>query len=323
MPKPTPTMPEREMVFYEDLADLINEPLPEAVEGEEDELDAEEGGEDENAEEDTEDEDTDDDAESEDSDDDKKSDDESEEEDNDDYITKSEEEPPLNQPVVTQTDDASKFILEGLSKIAVRVIVAGADGKDLIETIEVYGYGDLPQNFKGYATPLEGERFRGAVVNQELKARELKGQFDAKQSERISEDFIKRENSAIAEDLTELRTEGLFPKFKGTPGTKEFNDSEGAKEFDKTLKFMNDKNEAYAKRAATGRAYRHIGFREAYEMQHGQNPKAAEQAEDKARRTAASKIVSKRGAQVSSVRKPTRAVANLMDLADEFVPTGK
>jgi len=311
-------MPEREIVFYEQLADLINEDLPEAVEGAEDELDPEEGGGEENAEDEVE-EDA---EEGEESEGEETEEEGEDEDDNDDYIT-TQEEPPLNQPVVTQNDDASKFILDGLSKIPVRVIVAGADGKDLIETIEVYGYGDLPQNFKGYATPLEGERFRGAVVNQELKARELKGQFYAKQSERISEDFIKRENSSIAEDLTELRTEGLFPKFKGTPGTKEFNESEGAKEFDKTLAFMNAKNEAYAKRAATGKAYRHIGFREAYEMQHGQNPKAAEQAEDKARRTAASKIVSKRGAQVSSVRKPTRAVANLMDLADEFVPTGK
>jgi hypothetical protein len=204
-------------------------------------------------------------------------------------------------------------------------VVEGADGKDVVQMVEVYGYGDLPANFKGYANPLEGERFRGQVTAQELKAQKLKDQYDqGKATERAAAqqaEYTKRENKAIAEDLTELRKDGIFPKFRGTPGTKEFNESDGAKEFDKVVAFMNKKNDQYLQKANNGAAYRHIGFREAYEMLHGQNPKAKEQAEDRTRKKIAGKVVSKRGSKAQTVKAGVARVNNMTDLADEFVST--
>lgn len=321
---------ERPVLFYENLTDIINEVPAEILNADESEGDDEdaEGDEDETAEGDG--------AEGEeDADPDKTEGEESEEEDdddNDDYFTKDEDEadtppkPVVNPdappaPAVVQTELA-QYVLSNLTKIPVSIVVAGADGKDVIQNIEVYGVNDLPENFKGYASPLAGERFRGAVTAQEVKARALVDQFTADKQkadmEKASQEYATKENKAIAEDLTELRKEGIFPKFKGNPGTKEFNDSEGAKEFDRTVAFMNKKNDEYIQRVNSGKNYRHIGFREAFEMLHGQNPKAAEQAEDKARKKIAGKVVSKRGTRAQTAKTGAAQVSNLTDLADEF-----
>lgn len=214
--------------------------------------------------------------------------------------------PPVN--------DEGAFILQNLSKIPVRIIAAD----DSIKTVEVYGWGDLPRDIKGFATPYEQGVFTQAVQAQELKARELQSQFRANKMQADTEAYVQRENKAIAEDLTELRQEGLFPKFKGQPGTKEFNESAGTKEFDKVIAFMNEQNDRYGKAAQTGKAYRHIGFREAFIMLNGPNPKAADQAEDKARREAAGKLKSSRGTAADTKPVSTKRVTNITDLGEEF-----
>lgn len=250
--------------------------------------------------------------------------DDEEDDDNDDYITTAEDEPvkPPEQPASpAPQDDASKFILAGLTKIPVNIIVAGADGKDVVQSVEVYGYGDLPRNFKGYASPLEGELFRGAVTAQELKARELKAKFDGQQAQKATDEYVTRENAAIAEDLKELRADAVFPKFKGNPGTKEFDSSDGAKEFDRVLKFMNEENQKYADAASRGKAYRHIGFKQAFYMLNG-DVKGREKSEGDARRKVAGRVVSKKGTQATLRTKSPKPVTNLMDLADEFVASG-
>lgn len=329
--KPSDDQP---MEFYEQLSDIINDVPTDILnsegDGDEDEA-AEEGDE---SEEKTEDEVTESDKdEKTESEDDEGEESDEDDDDDDDYFTSTDEAEDDKTaktvasvdipaaPSVTQTDE-SKFILDNLSKISVNVIVEGSDGKDVIQAVSVYGYGDLPTNFKGYANPREGELFRGAVTAQELKAQQLQTQYQQTKQQndikKASEEYTVKENKAIAEDLTELRREGIFPHFKGNPGTKEFNDSEGAKEFDKTVAFMNKKNDEYVQRANTGKNYRHIGFREAYEMLHGQNPKAAEQAEDRARKKIAGKVVSKRGARAQTIKTGAARVNNLTDLADEF-----
>lgn len=251
--------------------------------------------------------------------------DEDEDED-DDYFTEPETPAAVETPkppaeVVEGSED--KYVLDRLAKIPVNVVVAGADGKDVIQSVQVYGNGDLPAGFKGFATPLEGENYRAALAVQIARALDLRKEYkvnaERTQVARQQEEFTQKENRAIAEDLTELRTEGLFPKFKGTPGTREFNQSEGAKEFDKTVAFMNKKNDEYVQRANQGKSYRHIGFREAYEMMHGQNPKAAEQAEDKARKAIAAKTRSGRGADSGAKTAKAGRVSNLNDLSAEFM----
>lgn len=244
-----------------------------------------------------------------------------EDDDNEDYFTTAEEEP--ETPVATTTptpitgaagEDESKFVLDGLAKISVNII----NKDDKVETVSVYGYGDLPRDYKGIATPYEAGVFQTAVTQQLNKIDQLRGQYQQTQVTKQNEAFVERENRAIAEDITELRQEGVFPKFRGTPGTKEFNESDGAKEFDRVVEFMNTRNDDYAKRAQSGKSYRHIGFREAYEMLNGPAKAQADKAENSARRKAAGKTVSRRGTSASTARQPAGRVNNLNDLADEF-----
>lgn len=331
-----PSDDEQFMEFYEQLSDIAHD-LPADILNSDDADDdagsaADDAGDDDNNDDDAGDDADDDSAEDDDAGDDDADEDEDEDEDNDDYFTKGDDEDedkpkpvvadtPAPPAAVAQSDEA-KFILDNLAKISVNIVVEGTDGKDVIQQVSVYGYGDLPANFKGYANPREGELFRGAVTAQELKAQQLQSQFQTSKQQsdlkKASEEYTVKENKAIAEDLTELRKEGLFPKFKGNPGTKEFNESDGAKEFDRTVAFMNKKNDEYVARANTGKNYRHIGFREAFEMLHGQNPKAAEQAEDKARKKIAGKVVSKRGTKATTIKGGVARVNSLSDLESEF-----
>jgi hypothetical protein len=220
-------------------------------------------------------------------------------------------------------DTEDKYVLENLSKIPVNIVVTGADGKDVIQRVEVYGNGDLPANFKGFATPLEAENYRSSLTIQITRALDLRKDYKANatriEAERTQAEYDLKERRAIAEDLTELRAAELFPHFKGKPGTKEFSESAGGKEFDKVIAFMNKRNDEYIQRASAGKNYRHIGFREAFDMMHGPNPKAAQQAEDKARKTIAAKTKSGRGADAGAKTVKTGRVSNLNDLNAEFL----
>ena len=237
----------------------------------------------------------------------------------DDYVVQAGEElknavddTALNEPKAAQTNEG-QYILEGLNKISVRIINA----KDEVETVQVYGWGDLPRDYKGIATPYEQGLFSSAVQNQELTARQRQAEYRANQQQIQQEQFMQRENRAIAEDLADLRSDGLFPKFKGEPGSKEFNSSDGAKEFDRVINYMNEYNDRALEASSKGKAYRHIGFREAFIMLNGPNPKAAEQREQKARRAVASRTVTSQGTSSKTTRQLPR-VSNITDLQSEW-----
>src|SRR5882724_8155451 len=239
----------------------------------------------------------------------------------DDYITDHGEDEPVAPsagtppaPTLPVVNDEGTFILQNLAKIQVRIVAAD----DSVKTIEVYGWGDLPRDYKGFPTKYEEGIFQQAANAQELKARDLQTQYRNNKMQADTEQYVQRENKAIAEDLTELRQEGLFPKFKGTPGTKEFNDSAGAKEFDKVIAYMNEQNDRYGKAANSGKAYRHIGFHEAFIMLNGPNLKAADKAEDKARHETAGKLTSSRGTAADSKQVSTKRVTNITELGSEF-----
>lgn len=247
----------------------------------------------------------------------------SEEENNDgDYFTDpEEEEKPATQPVTQQPqmDTESNYILTNLSKISVQLVMPSADGKsDEIQKFDVYGWGDLPKNYKGFASPYEQGVFTASAQNNETRARELQGEFRQNKVKADTEVYIQRENKAVAEDLTELRREGIFPKFKGIPGSREFDESAGAKEFDKVVAYMNEQNDKYGKAANSGKAFRHIGFREAFVMLNGPNTKANEKKDMEGRRNAAAKLKSGRGTSSDTKTVSTKRVSNITDLADEF-----
>lgn len=246
--------------------------------------------------------------------------------DNDDYITDLDDDEPITPAAATppaavppQATTEDQYILSNLQKISVRVVMPGEkDGEQVIKQVDVYGAGDLPKDMLGFATAYEQTLFNQSLNAQETKARELQSEFRNNKIRSDTESFVQRENKMIADDLTDLRREGTFPKFKGVPGTKEFNDSDGAKEFDKVIAYMNQQNDAYAKAANTGKAYRHIGFREAYTMLNGPNPKAAQQADMKGRRAAAARTKGGNGTPAGERQVNTQPVNNINDLAGEF-----
>lgn len=251
---------------------------------------------------------------------------EEDDDDNEDYFTNLEEEEdkpavapiqPAQAPSAAVTDEG-QFILTNLPKISVQLVVPGADGKDEVKQFDVYGWGDLPRNMKGFATPYEQGVFTASANNNELRARELQTQFRQNKAQEDLDIYNKKENKAVADDLSELRREGIFPKFKGVPGTKEFNDSLGAKEFDKVIAYMNEQNDRYGKAANSGRSYRHIGFREAFIMLNGPNLKAAEKKDMEGRRRVAGKLRSSRGTNANDKVLSTKRVTNINELADEF-----
>jgi hypothetical protein len=244
--------------------------------------------------------------------------DEEPEDDNDDYFTTAEveDEKPVTPPAPATTVEEkaeADYIYENLQKISVRIVNA----KDEIETVQVYGAGDLPQDFKSFASPYEQTVFSTAVSQQVIKATQLQDQYRQQQSNKQVEEYNTRENRQIAEDLRDLRGDGVFPKFKGNPGTKEFDNSDGAKEFDKVVTYMNETNDRYAAEANQGKAYRHIGFREAFELL---NPNIREksQAESKSRREVARRLKSTQGTSATKTKNNPQPVSNLRDLEEEF-----
>jgi hypothetical protein len=133
--------------------------------------------------------------------------------DNDDYVTSlddDEETPPAattTPPAATppvQTDE-NTFVLQNLNKIAVRVVVPGAkEGETDIQTVEVYGYGDLPRNYLGFASQYEAGIFNQSVMAQETKAQSLQNQFRQQKIQDDTQAYTRLENKAIADDLTEI-----------------------------------------------------------------------------------------------------------------------
>ena len=231
----------------------------------------------------------------------------------DDFVSTIDDDAEVPAAVVQTTEN--QFILNGLQKISVDVI--GPDDK--VATIQVYGYNDLPRNIKGFASVYGEKQFDASVAAQETRARELQTEYRTNSAKAATEAYTFKENKMVADDLTELRQEGIFPKFKGVPGSKEFNESAGAKEFDRVVKYMNEQNDKYGKAATQdGKAFRHIGFREAYIMINGPDTKAAERREQAARKTVAGKIKSGRGAGANERVVETKRVANITDLAGEF-----
>lgn len=242
----------------------------------------------------------------------------------DDYFTNlGDEDADEDKPAATTTpaaglDNEGQYILTNLPKISVSVLVPGANGEDEVRQVQVYGWGDLPRDMKGFVNPYEQGIFTASANNNELKARELQTEFRQNKVKADTEVYVQRENKMIADDLTELRQEGIFPKFKGVPGSKEFNDSDGAKEFDRVVAYMNEQNDRYGKAAQNGRAFRHIGFREAYIMLNGPNAKADAKREQTARRAVAGKLRTSRGTAAGTRNVSTQPVNNINDLADEF-----
>ncbi len=207
-----------------------------------------------------------------------------------------------------------KFIVENLPLISVRVVM----NDDSVKTVQVRSAAELPRDAKGYASFHEGEVFKQAVTAQEMKARELQTYYRQHQSQVQAQEFEKKENQAIREDIAELQRNGEIPKFKAQPGTRAFDSDPAAKIVQETIEFMNDRNAKYLERSNRGGVYRHIGFAEAYELLNAGVKDKADTKDSAARKDAARKLVSRQGGSSKTAPKAPVAGRTIREVAAEF-----
>lgn len=216
-------------------------------------------------------------------------------------------------PTVPTTFNAEeKYIVDNLPLISVRVILAD----DSIKTMQVRSAADLPRDMKGIATPYEDKQFDLANAAQETRARELQSYYRQHQSTVQAQEFEKKENASIREDIAELQRDGEIPKFKAQPGTRAFNDDPAAKLVQETIEFMNDRNAKYLERSNKGGAYRHIGFAEAFELMNGKTK--SDTKNNSERKEAAKKLVSKQGGSSNKMSKAPISGRTIKEVAAEF-----
>lgn len=248
--------------------------------------------------------------------------------DQEDYFTEDDEEEEPEKPAVEKPagapamTDKREFILGQLPKIKTNIIVTGADNRKSVKSIEVYGWGDLlnTPGYTGFADAREQGMFTANAQNNELKARELDAKWEQNKIQADTDAYTAKENRAVARDLQALRKEGVFPKFKGVPGSRDFDNSDGAKMFDEVVAYMNEQNDELGRNAQKGDAFYHISFRQAYRILH---PEAFNDKKKAAQRNADQQMarrVRSGGQRPQGQRRnvQTRRVANINDLQGEF-----
>lgn len=240
--------------------------------------------------------------------------------DNDDgYFALDEEEDNEEQPtapvvpIPSNFSEEDKYIVDNLPLISVRVIMPD----DSIKTLQVRSATELPRDMKGIATPYEDKQFDLANAAQESRARELQTNYRQHQTRIQSQEYEKRENAAIREDIDELQRNGDIPTFKAKPGTKAFDDDPAAKIVQETIDFMNTRNAKYLEKSTTGGTYRHIGFAEAYELINGNGKAKIDPKDSSARKDAARKLVSKQGGTGTKIKAPVSG-RTIQQVAAEF-----
>lgn len=205
-----------------------------------------------------------------------------------------------------------KYIVDNLPLISVRVVMAD----DSVKTVQVRSAAELPRDAKGYASFHEGEVFKEATTAQEMKARELQTYYRNHQSQVQTQEFERKENQSIREDIAELQRDGEIPKFKAQPGTRAFENDPAAKVVQETIDFMNERNAKYLERSNKGGVYRHIGFAEAHELMNGK-PKS-DTRDSGARKEAARKLVSGQGGSSKTAPKAPISGRTIKEVAAEF-----
>lgn len=221
-------------------------------------------------------------------------------------------------PAPTSFTPEEKYIVDNLPLISVRVVM----DDDSVKTVQVRSAAELPRDAKGYASFHEGEVFKQNVTAQELKARELQTYYRNHQTQLQADEYDRKENLAIREDIRDLRKEGRLPALRGTPGTKEFDESPAGKIIQEVIDLMNDRNARYLERSNKGSAYRHIGFADAFELLHGNDTKA-DTKNSSARKEAARKLVSKQGGSTNKTTKSPISGRTIKEVAAEFDDFGE
>jgi hypothetical protein len=196
-------------------------------------------------------------------------------------------------------DDESKYIIDNLPLITARLKTSSG-----YKDVQVKSYSQLPEEFE-FASKRDEIAFNNALTAQEYRARDLQKQFQQSKQDMSTKEFEQRENASLRDDIAELQKAGQLPKFKVAPDSAEFDKDPAAKEVQKVLEFMNTKNQEYLQAYNAGRAYRHIGFQEAFSMFKPANTNSAQDREDEERTTVAKNLTSRQGLSAEKMHRAT------------------
>lgn len=234
--------------------------------------------------------------------------------------------PPTDAAGVTLSSAEQKYVVDNIGEpLIIRGVRGTGDDAKEVE-LKVFDPSQIPRDFTfgSQAELLAAQQGFGRL---ETKAQQLLGNFRQQQSQTQAQDFDKRENEGIRQDVAELQKEDLFPKFKVQPGQRGFDDDPAAKQMAEVLDIMTKTNTQYMAEYQQGRPYKHIGFKEAFDdyqkLSDSKKQDKAQKDEDTERKDIADKVGTNRGMTASKIVKPTvrhgtttRDILNRIDAED-------
>jgi hypothetical protein len=222
--------------------------------------------------------------------------------------TKTPEAPPTDAAGVILSQAEQKYVVDNIGDpMVIRGVRGTGDDAKEVE-LKVFDPTQIPKDFQ-FSSQADLLAAQQGFQRLENKAQQLLGNFRNEQSQTQASDFEKRENEGIRQDVAELQKDGFFPKFKIQPGQKGFDDDPAAQQMSEVLNIMTKTNEQYMKEYQQGRPYKHIGFKEAFDISErlgdSKKKETAQKDEDQERKEIANKVGSGKGLSTSKIVKPT------------------
>lgn len=216
----------------------------------------------------------------------------------------------IDEKLWNKSSPEEKFIYNSLDYITVK----GKDGEELSIKLPT----QLPDDFE-FANKKAEAQFYSAMSAQSSKAEKLMNKITSDREQTTKAEKEKAELDAIIADVDRLQDDGIVPKIKAKPGTKEFNDDPSVQLVNKILDFRDEYNRKHKGE--------NISSYTAGLIYKAKNPKEFEteddkrrSSQDKSREKTASRVANK----TTSANRPeynTKAFgknASLTDIADYF-----
>ena len=216
----------------------------------------------------------------------------------------------IDEKLWNKSTPEEKFIYNSLDYITVK----GKDGEDLSVKLPT----QLPDDFE-FANKKAEAQFYSAMSAQSAKAEKLMNKITSDREQTTKQEQEKAELDAIIADVDRLQDDGIVPKIKAKPGTKEFNDDPSVQLVNKILDFRDEYNRKHKGE--------NISSYTAGLIYKAKNPKEFETeddkrraSQDKSRQKAASRVANK----TTAANRPeynTKAFsrnARLTDIADYY-----
>lgn len=222
--------------------------------------------------------------------------------------SKTPEAPPTDAAGVILSTAEQKYVVDNIGEpMLIRGVRGTGDDAKEVE-LKVYDPTQIPKDFQ-FGSQADLLAAQQGFQRLENKAQQLLGNFRNQQSQQQTNDFEKRENEGIRQDVAELQKDGDFPKFKIQPGQKGFDDDPAAQQMAEVLAIMTKTNNQYMQEYQQGRPYKHIGFKEAFDISQrlGDTKKKEtdQKEEDQERKQIADKVGTARGLSTNKVVRPT------------------